>query len=107
MEDREILKEAKKSATIESYGFRGAEMEPEANAIAWREAVSPLFNVDDLGWGQTTPFRADIESYAMGPVLLGYTRFSPQCFTRSLEVIARSGVDHLILQLYLSGAMKV
>lgn len=97
---------AQSPARIESFGFRAAEMEPEANAAAWREAVVSLFDVSELGRGEPGPFRADIESYAMGPVLLGHTRFSGQRFTRSLEVVARSGVDHLIVQLYLTGGFQ-
>lgn len=91
---------------VESFGFTGADMEPEANIVAWRTAVATLFDVDQLGRGEPGPFRADLESYAIGPILIGKTRFSAQHFSRSLEVVARSGVDHVIMQLYLAGGYQ-
>ncbi|NJS15504.1 MAG: helix-turn-helix domain-containing protein [Sphingopyxis sp.] len=91
---------------IDSFGFRGADMDADANAAAWQEAVSPLFAVDELGRGEPGRFEADLESYAMGPMLLGCARFSGQRFSRSMELIAHSGVDHIMVQIYLSGGFE-
>lgn len=91
------------SSLLPTFGFAADQMETSANVATWREAVATLFDVDELAAGETGPFRADISSFAMGPVLIGLSRASGQRFRRTPETIARSGVDHLILQLYLKG----
>ena len=91
------------SSQLPSFGFSSDRMDTESNIAIWREAVATLFDVDDLARGEPGPFRADVRSYAMGPVLLGLSRASGQRFRRTAETIARSGVDHIILQLYLKG----
>jgi AraC-like DNA-binding protein len=88
---------------LPSFGFVADDMGVDENIAAWREAVGTLFDVDELASGEPGRFRADLRSYAMGPVLLGLARASGQRFTRTAETIARSGVDHIILQLYIKG----
>ncbi|NPV23024.1 helix-turn-helix domain-containing protein [Bradyrhizobium aeschynomenes] len=94
------------SSLLPSYGFSAEQMDTETNIVAWREATSTFFDVDDLAAGEAVPFRADVLSYALGSVLLGSARASGQRFRRSPETIARSGVDHIILQLYVSGGYE-
>src|SRR5579883_645176 len=91
------------SALVPSFGFVAEDMGADENIAAWREAVATLFDVDELASGEVGRFRADIRSYALGPVLLGLARASGQRFARTPETIARSGVDHIILQLYVKG----
>ncbi|MEY9884693.1 MULTISPECIES: helix-turn-helix domain-containing protein [unclassified Bradyrhizobium] len=91
------------SSLLPAFGFTADRMEADANVAAWRESVATLFDVDELAADEPGPFRADISSYAMGPVLIGLSRASGQRFRRTPETIARSGVDHIILQLYLKG----
>jgi len=91
------------STLVPSFGFVAEDMGADENIAAWREAVATLFDVDELASGEPGRFRADIRSYALGPVLLGLSRASSQRFLRTPETIARSGVDHIILQLYVRG----
>ncbi|HXH47473.1 MAG TPA: helix-turn-helix domain-containing protein [Bradyrhizobium sp.] len=91
------------SPLLPAFGFTADQMETAANVAAWREAVATLFEVDELAAGEPGPFRADLSSFAMGQVLIGLSRASSQRFRRTAETIARSGVDHIILQLYLKG----
>lgn len=91
------------SPIVPSFGFLAEDMAADENILAWREAVATLFDIDELASSDQSGFRADLRSYAMGPILLGLARASGQCFRRTPETIARSGVDHIILQLYLSG----
>lgn len=91
------------SSLLPTFGFAGAGMATDQNIAAWREAVATLFDVDELGRGEPAPFSADLCSYAMGPVLIGLSRASGQRFLRTTATVARSGVDHIILQLYLKG----
>jgi AraC-like DNA-binding protein len=88
---------------IPSFGFQGSDMPSTENYTAWREAVATLFDVDLQGRSDLGPFVADLQTYAMGSVLFGLARASAQRFTRSTETIARSGVDHIIVQLYMNG----
>ncbi|MCK1276269.1 helix-turn-helix domain-containing protein [Bradyrhizobium sp. 61] len=92
------------SSLLPAFGFTADQMETHANVAAWREAVATLFDVDELAADEPGPFRADIRSFAMGPVLIGLSRASGQRFLRTPETIARSGVDHIILQLYVKGS---
>ncbi|CCD96562.1 putative Transcriptional regulatory protein, AraC/XylS family [Bradyrhizobium sp. ORS 375] len=91
------------SSLLPSYGFSAEQMDTETNIAAWREATSTFFDVDELAAGEAAPFRADVLSYALGSVLLGSARASGQRFRRSAETIARSGVDHIVVQLYVTG----
>lgn len=94
---------AARPSQLPSFGFSADRMDTARNIAIWREAVATLFDVDDLAQGEPGPFRADVRSYAMGPVLIGLSRASGQRFRRTAETVARSGVDHIILQLYLKG----
>ncbi len=94
------------SSLLPSYGFSAEQMDTETNIAAWREATSTFFEVDELAAGEAAPFRADVLSYALGSVLLGSARASGQRFRRSAETVARSGVDHIILQLYVDGSYE-
>ena len=94
------------ASIVPSFGFQSETMDAQANIAAWREAVATLFEVDDLAAGEPGPFRADLQSYAMGPVLFGRSRASGQRFRRTSETMARSGVDHVVVQLYVHGGYE-
>jgi AraC-like DNA-binding protein len=79
------------SSLLPAFGFTADQMETHTNVAAWREAVATLFDVDELAADEPGPFRADIRSFAMGPVLIGLSRASGQRFLRTPETIARSG----------------
>lgn len=96
----------KVSDLVPRFGFQAESMAPDDNAAAWREAVGTLFDVDELALGEPGPFRADLTSFALGSVLLGTTRASGQRFRRTVDTIARSNVDHIIMQLYVQGGYE-
>ncbi|CCE05569.1 putative Transcriptional regulatory protein, AraC/XylS family [Bradyrhizobium sp. STM 3843] len=91
------------SSLVPSFGFSADRMRPDENIAAWRAAVSTFFDVDELAAGEPGPFQAEVRSYAMGSVLFGLARASGQHFRRDTRTIARSGVDHVIIQSYVSG----
>ncbi len=91
------------SSLVPSFGFSADRMGTEENIAAWRAAVSTFFDVDELAAGDAQPFRADLRSYAMGNVVFGQARASGQHFRRDTRTMARSGVDHVIIQAYLHG----
>lgn len=88
------------------FGISSSEMTPEANYAAWGDATATMFDIDAGGRTATEPFYADLVSYAMGPVLIGRARAAAQTFTRSASTIARSGVDHILVQLYQQGGYR-
>jgi AraC-like DNA-binding protein len=94
------------SSLLPSFGFLSEQMGTEDNIAAWRASTAMFFDVDELAAGEAQPFRADFRSYAMGSILLGMVRASGQRFRRTTETIARSGVDHIILQLYVKGGYE-
>jgi AraC-like DNA-binding protein len=94
------------ASLLPSFGFLSEQMRTEDNIAAWRETTATFFDVDELAAGESQPFRADLRSYALGSILLGMTRASGQRFRRTPQTIARSGVDHLILQLYVKGGYE-
>jgi|TARA_B100000378_G_scaffold274098_1_gene268040 AraC-like DNA-binding protein len=65
----------------------------------WRTAVELLFDVEPLG----SEFEATISSYALGPILIGQSSASAQAFSRNEAVIQRSQIDHMMVQIYLTG----
>jgi AraC-like DNA-binding protein len=94
------------SSLLPSFGFSSEQMGTDDNIAAWRESTATFFDVDELAAGEAQPFRADLRSYAMGSILLGLARASGQRFRRTAATIARSGVDHIILQLYVRGGYE-
>ncbi len=94
------------SSLLPSFGFSSEQMGTEDNIAAWRETTATFFDVDELAAGEAQPFRADLHSYALGSILLGMARASGQRFRRTAVTIARSGVDHIIMQLYVKGGYE-
>lgn len=105
-EQPETPGDVKVADLVAAFGFEGARMPAEQNARAWREAMATLFDIDALGWAGDGPFRADLNSFALGPILFGLARSVSQHFHRTLETVARSGVDHVLVQLYTSGGFE-
>jgi AraC-like DNA-binding protein len=88
---------------LPSFGFSREDSTREDNYAAWRHAVATMFDIDQQGRDGLGPFYADLTSFAMGSILFGRARAAAQRFSRSAATIARSGVDHIIVQLYTSG----
>ena len=83
--------------------FTSQDLPAEQNYAIWRQATDTLFDIALHDPGQAGRFQADLTSYSLGSVLLGHTRSVAQCFSRSTTTIARSGIDHIIVQLYMVG----
>lgn len=85
-------------------------MDADAGAPAeqleiWRSATAPLFDSSPVA-ADDAPFAASIRSYSIGPLLFGRTSSVAQHFVRDSKVVASSGVDHLFVQLYVSGGYR-
>ncbi|TRL38693.1 helix-turn-helix domain-containing protein [Rhizobium straminoryzae] len=88
--------------TIEHQVIRSHELSRDENFEYWRAGVSSLFEArpskDEL-----ENFRADLVSYNLGYFLIGKSSTTAQSFRRTRELVAATGVDHLLIQLYVGG----
>ncbi|VXC41139.1 helix-turn-helix transcriptional regulator [Sphingomonas sp. AX6] len=78
---------------------------PGEQLAIWRAATAPLFDSSPVG-GEQEAFVALIRSYSIGPLLFGRTSSVALHFVRDHAVVARSGVDHLLVQLYVAGGYR-
>ena len=83
--------------------FTSHDFSADENYTVWCQATDALFDIDFQGADHPVRFQADLTSYSMGSILLGRTRSVAQRFSRSTATIARSGIDHIIVQLYMVG----
>ncbi|MXQ10432.1 helix-turn-helix domain-containing protein [Microvirga makkahensis] len=86
------------------FRFDGSSVSSAEEAYwIWRDIVSVLFDVSLADAKAVDSFRVGVESYHLGPLLIGSAESAAQQFRRSPTTIARSGVDHYVVQLYQQG----
>ncbi len=78
---------------------------PAEQQAAWCAATAALFDSVPL-IADDPDFTGTIRSYAIGPLLFGRSASVAQRFMRDRGAVARSGVDHLLVQLYVSGGYR-
>lgn len=78
---------------------------PGEQLAAWCAATAALFDSAPVVPDDPN-FTGAIRSYAIGPLLFGRSASVAQHFVRDHSVVARSGVDHLLVQLYVSGGYR-
>jgi AraC-like DNA-binding protein len=92
------------SDTIPANHFHTAALASRDDGFwAWRDAVSLLFDVSLPAPGDVDTFTAEVHSYHPGPLLFASVAASGQHFRRSPATIARTGVNHYLVQLYREG----
>lgn len=87
---------------VEQQILLSSQLGREENYEHWRAGVASLFDAAPVGDGLEN-FRADLASYNLGHFLVGKSSASAQRFHRSNELVAATGVDHLLIQLYVKG----
>lgn len=88
--------------TIEHQRILSSQLSREENYEYWRMGVASLFDALPPK-GDLEGFRADLASFNLGHFLIGTSSASAQSFVRSRERVAATGVDHLLIQLYVKG----
>ncbi|AWK88778.1 helix-turn-helix domain-containing protein [Azospirillum thermophilum] len=83
--------------------FPGPAVSPEEIFWAWREQMSVLWDVAVANRQAVESFQATLSAHHMGTMLIGRATASAQQFRRSSTTIARSAVDHYLVQLYETG----
>lgn len=86
--------------------FDSAEMAPEEGFSLWRDQFSPIFDVSIPDEDAVGRFHGVLETYHMGSVLLGRCTTVTQTFRRDRHVVARSGIDHYLVQLQNQGGSR-
>src|SRR3712207_59417 len=90
---------------LPSFRFQGSSVSsPEEAYWIWRNIVSQMFDVSVGGTQAVANFQAEIDSHHLGPLLLGSVASNAQEFRRSSVTVARSGVDHYLVQYYPVGS---
>lgn len=90
------------TANIEHQILLSSELDRKQNFEHWRAAVASLFEATPAS-GDLDHFSADLASYNLGHFLIGASSATAQHFHRSNELVAATGVDHLLIQLYVKG----
>ncbi|WP_431858156.1 helix-turn-helix domain-containing protein [Azospirillum sp.] len=85
------------------HRFDSGAMAPEEAFWIWRDQMSPAFDVSVSDGAAVRTFRGSLEAYHLGSVLLTHCASVTQTFSRTPHVIARSGIDHYMVQLMLEG----
>jgi AraC-like DNA-binding protein len=89
---------------LPSFSFDGSTASSTEEAFwSWRSITSPLFDVALPDLRALDTFKVEVDSYHLGPLVLGSVTANAQQFRRSPLTIARSGVDHYLVQLYSQG----
>lgn len=70
---------------------------------AWRDAVSPLFEISGNGRGSDPVRQGALSLWSMGQTVLGLCESSGHRFHRGGATIATSGLDQILVQLLLDG----
>ena len=74
----------------------------------WRNTVAPVFDAGIAPGTHIDQFAIAFEAFNFGPLVLGRTRGSgSQTFDRTTPTVARSGVDHILVQAYVRGSSHV
>ncbi|WP_308367902.1 MULTISPECIES: helix-turn-helix domain-containing protein [unclassified Microbulbifer] len=79
-------------------------MTPKETLTAWYESIDVMFDarVNDVS-GEA--FQASIDAYMLGDLMLASAHVGAQSYERSNLRIGRDGVDHYLLQFYLTGGV--
>lgn len=93
---------AKSSIYIPTSTFDTQAYQDKDRMEAYRDSIGVVFDVDGFE-NNTQDFSAIIKTYLLSEVLLVDCQTAGQFFRRPRHKIARDGIDHLIIQIFLEG----
>lgn len=92
---------------VPSARFTVDHLPPKRRYEVWRESIACIFDVDaPQSTRQDEAFRATVDAYLIGPLMLARTTTRRQSWDRSSLTIARDGMDHYMIQFYESGHQR-
>lgn len=86
--------------------FDSAALTPADAYACWREELGTIFDVSMTDRENEKVFRGSMETYHFGNLLLARTASGSQRFERSNRTLARSGVDHFLVQIHVAGGFS-
>jgi AraC-like DNA-binding protein len=86
--------------------FSTDQIEPELRDEVWREVTRPFFMTSLLAEDRDARFRGSIAMRMVGDLMVGTTTFNGQQYHRDRRLIAQSGLDQYLLQLFTGGSLR-
>ncbi|WP_139798381.1 helix-turn-helix domain-containing protein [Fulvimarina manganoxydans] len=86
--------------------FSVRDVSPKERFGAWKESISCIFDVETEREARRRDFDAQVEASLLGDLMLARTTSLGQSWTRSASTIARDGMDHYMIQLFVEGGME-
>ncbi len=90
------------SAKLPFSVFSTNDVDPHDRWAIWHDSISVIFDVAPVA-GCDAEFAASVHAHLVQQLVFGDTRFTAQTFDRSPRKIARDGLDHFLVQIYLEG----
>jgi AraC-like DNA-binding protein len=82
--------------------FSTDDIDPRDRWAIWQDSISTIFDVAPVA-GYDATFAASVHAHLLQTLVFGDTHFTAQTFDRSPLKIARDGLDHFLIQIYLNG----
>lgn len=95
------------SLQVEKSLFSTSQLSAADSFDAWQDSISVLFDVAPTDKTLANGFIAEVESYLVGAMMLAKSRSKVQAFQRSKQTIARTGMDHILIQIYNRGGNDI
>ena len=86
--------------------FRRISSNPRLRDEVWREITRPYFDTTRRMVDADTALEGSVLSRTVGALLIGPTTFNRQHYDRNRRIVLRSGLDHYLIQLFVSGALQ-
>lgn len=83
--------------------FRTDALPPAERFAAWRESVGVFLDSRLVPQDDAEHFNGDVESYLLDDIVISRPRANGQKFDRPSRRIARDGLDHYMIQLFVHG----
>jgi AraC-like DNA-binding protein len=102
----ETSQEERSVKPVPQARFCVSDVAPRDRFAVWKESISCIFDVE---LGSDVPreqFDARLDATLFGDLMLARTTSSGQSWTRSESAIARDGMDHYMIQLFVEGGME-
>ena len=81
-------------------------VEPSLRDEVWREITKPYFETTQRAEDGDIALEGSVLSRSVGTLLTGPTTFNRQHYNRDRRIVLQSGLDHYLLQLFVSGSLE-
>lgn len=87
---------------LSTMSYRAGTLRPYEELALWRENLGAVFDVE----ADDGAFRMSIDAYHLGAVVLGPIHTTRQRYQRSRLMVAKTGLDHYLVQRYQTGSYR-